>query len=159
MDPAYLESRVVLPRNLTIILTLVLLATWAFMTGYKYLYYPDIPDAAIIGSGIVFIIGCAICFLWKFSITVYDDRIEMKYAFMTTSIPKEQIIDTRVGELNIIKNYSDWTLKGVKYKTFSAIGEDMGIGLKVTGKRVFFMSTTDPEAIAALLPKEKKEAD
>ena len=30
----------------------------------------------------------------------------------------------------------------------------MGIGLKVTGKRVFYLSSKDPEAIAALLPKE-----
>ena len=89
-------------------------------------------------------------------ITVYDDSIEMKYAIMKTSIPKEQIIDTRTGELNIIKNYSDWTLKGVKYKTYSVIGLDTGIGLKVTGKRVFFMSAEDPEHIASLLPKEEK---
>ena len=59
--------------------------------------------------------------------------------------------------LNIIKNYASWNLKGVKYRTYSVIGEDMGIGLKVTGKRVFFLSTKDPEARAALRPKEAKE--
>ena len=43
----------------------------------------------------------------------------------------------------------------MRYRTFSAVGEDLGIGLKVTGKRVYYMSTKDPEAIATLLPKEE----
>ncbi len=154
MDPVYQESRMVLPKNLAIILTLVLAATWAFMAVYKFVYYPDIPDAAIIAVGAAFIVCCLICFLLKFTITIDDEKITMKYAFMKSEVPKEQIIETRMGEFNIIKNYSDWTLKGVKYKSYSVIGEEMGVGLKVTGKRVFFMTTTNPEAIIGLLPKE-----
>ena len=65
----------------------------------------------------------------------------------------EEIIEVRIGELNVIKNYSNWTLKGVKYRTYSAVGEDMGVGLKITGKRVIYLSTKDPEALAAALPK------
>jgi len=156
MDPVYQETHTILPKNLSIILAAILGATWLFMAVYKYMFYPDIPDMAVFGTLIVFAIICLICFLMRFSVDVFDDRIEMKYLFMTTSIPKEQIIDTRIGELNIIKNYSDWTLKGVKYKTYSVIGLEMGIGLKVTGKRVFFMSAEDPEKIASLLPKEEK---
>lgn len=147
----------VLPKNLAFITAGIFAATLLFMIVYKFVFYPDMPTLAIAGIAISFILVCLVCFLLKFTVSVYDDRIEMKYAFSTTSIPKEQIIDTRTGELNIIKNYSDWTLKGVKYKTYSVIGLDLGIGLKVTGKRVFFMSAEDPERIASLLPKEDKE--
>ncbi len=157
MDPAYQESHMVLPKNLAFITAGIFAATLLFMIVYKFVFYPDMPTLAIVGIAISFILVCLVCFLLKFTVSVYDDRIEMKYAFSTTSIPKEQIIDTRTGELNIIKNYSDWTLKGVKYKTYSVIGLDLGIGLKVTGKRVFFMSAEDPERIASLLPKEDKE--
>ncbi len=155
MDPVYQESHPVLPRNLSIILTIVLAATWLFMIVYKFVYYPELPDLALIVTGVAFAIACVMCFLMNFSVRVYEDSIEMKYLFFRVQLPKEQIIDTRTGELNIIKNYSDWTLKGVKYKTYSVIGLDLGVGLKVTGKRVFFFSAEDPEAISALLPKDK----
>lgn len=157
MDPVYQESHMVLPKNLAFITAGIFAATLLFMIVYKFAFYPDMPAVAIVCVAISFILVCLVCFLLKFTVSVYDDRIEMRYAFSTTSIPREQIIDTRTGELNIIKNYSDWTLKGVKYKTYSVIGLDLGIGLKVTGKRVFFMSAEDPEHIASLLPKEEKE--
>ena len=157
MEPAYLESRTVLPRDLGVILALVLAATWIFMLAYKFIYYPAMSDVAVICTGVVFVIGCLICFLFRFTTAIYDDRIDVRYGFFKVSIPLDRIIDTRKGELNIIKNYSDWTLKGVRYKTYSAIGEDMGIGLKVMGKRVYYLSTNDADAMFDLLPKDQKE--
>jgi hypothetical protein len=155
MEPEFQESRTIVPKNLSIILALVLGATWVAILVTKFFFYGGMPDWMIYVSAAVFAVAIVISFLMKFEVTVYSDRIDMKYIIKTVSIPKEQIIDTRVGELNIIKNYSNWTLKGVKYRTYSAIGEDLGIGLKVTGKRVFFLSSKDPETIAALLPKEE----
>jgi hypothetical protein len=131
----------------------MLVVTWIAMVVTKYAY-SDLPTMALIVCGVVFAICVILCFAMRFSITVYDDRIEIFYIVRRTTIPKSEIITTRTGEINLIKNYSDWNLKGVKYKTYSAIGEEMGIGLKVTGKRVFYLSSKDPEAIAALLPKE-----
>ena len=155
MEPEYQESRMILPKNLAIILSLVLAATWLSIVVTRYVYYSGIPESAIIIVGVVVIIAVILAFVLRFRITVYPDRIDIMYIIRTTSIPKEQVIDTRVGELNVIKNYSNWTLKGVKYHTYSAIGEDMGIGLKVTGKRVYYLSSKDPQAIADLLPKEE----
>jgi hypothetical protein len=143
----------ILPKNLAILLSAMLVVTWIAMVVTKYAY-SDLPTMALIVCGVVFAICVILCFAMRFSITVYDDRIEIFYIVKRTTIPKSEIITTRTGEINLIKNYSDWNLKGVKYKTYSAIGEEMGIGLKVTGKRVFYLSSKDPEAIAALLPKE-----
>ncbi len=153
MESSYQESRMILPKNLAILLSAMLVVTWIAMVVTKYAY-SDLPTMALIICGVVFAICVILCFAMRFSITVYDDRIEIFYIVKRTTIPKSEIITTRTGEINLIKNYSDWNLKGVKYKTYSAIGEEMGIGLKVTGKRVFYLSSKDPEAIAALLPKE-----
>ena len=153
MESSYQESRMILPKNLAILLSAMLVVTWIAMVVTKYAY-SDLPTMALIVCGVVFAVCVILCFAMRFSITVYDDRIEIFYIVKRTTIPKSEIITTRTGEINLIKNYSDWNLKGVKYKTYSAIGEEMGIGLKVTGKRVFYLSSKDPEAIAALLPKE-----
>jgi len=153
MESSYQESRMLLPKNLAILLSAMFVITWIAMIVTKLVYYQDVSTVAIIAIGVFFAVCIVMCFAARFSVTVYDDRLEIFYIVKKTVIPKSEIITTRVGELNLIKNYSDWTLKGVKYKTYAAVGEDMGIGLKVTGKRVFHLSSKDPEAIAALLPK------
>ncbi|MBE6528552.1 MAG: hypothetical protein E7Z64_05255 [Thermoplasmata archaeon] len=157
MDPVYQESRMVLPKNLAILLAAVLAATWLFMIVNKLVFYDGMPVLAIILFGAAFAVLGAMCFLMKSSITVYEDRVVLKHILHSHEIPMEQIIDTKVGDLDVIKNYSDWTLKGVKYRTFAVIGEDRGIGLKVTGKRVFYLSSQDPEGIAALLSKDDRK--
>ncbi|MBR6214196.1 MAG: hypothetical protein IKQ67_06100 [Candidatus Methanomethylophilaceae archaeon] len=154
MEPSYQESRMILPKNLAILLAAMLVITWVAMLVTKLVYYQGMSMMAIIICGVFFGICIIACFAARFTVTVYDDRLEILYVIRKTVIPKSEIITFRIGELNIIKNYSDWTLKGVKYKTYAAVGEDMGIGLKVTGKRVFHLSSKDPEAIGALLPKE-----
>jgi len=156
MDPVYQESRPVLPKNLTIILSLVLIATWAFMIVYGYFFTPNESMTWTYIVGIAFLIVIALVFLMRFTISVYDDRIEFFYIFRKTVVMKEDIIDTKTGELNIIKSYTPWSLKGTRYKTFSAVGEEMGVGIKVKGKKVYYMSTTDPDAIASLLPKKEE---
>ena len=156
MDPVYMESRRLLPRNLSVLLAVTLIAAWASILVTKMFYYDGIPDIALAVCGVVFAATIILCFVLRFDITVYEDRIEIFYIYKTTVITKPEIIDTRVGELNLIKNYSAWNLKGVRYRTCSAIGEDMGIGLKVTGKRVLYLSSKDPEAIASHLPKESE---
>lgn len=144
----------ILPKNLAILLAAMLVITWVAMLVTKLVYYQGMSMTAIIICGVFFGLCIIACFAARFTVTVYDDRLEILYVIRKTVIPKSEIITFRIGELNIIKNYSDWTLKGVKYKTYAAVGEDMGIGLKVTGKRVFYLSSKDPEAIGALLPKE-----
>ena len=144
-----------LPKNLAVVLSVMLLVTWASMVATKYLYYSGMSTWAIAIAGIAFVIIIVLVFWMRFTVKVFDDRVELTYILRTATIPKEEIIDTRYGELNVIKNYANWNIKGVKYRTYSVIGEELGVGLKVTGKRVFFFSCSDPDAVAALLPKEE----
>jgi len=154
MDPSFQESRMVLPKNLALLLTAVLIITIASMVVTKMCYYQNMNEWAIGICAIVFAISIILCFIMRYSVTVYDDRIEVFYIVKKTVIPIEEIIDTKVGEITVIKNYANWNLKGVKYRTYSAIGDDYGVGLKLTGKRVLYLSSKDHETLYALLPKE-----
>lgn len=154
MEPSYQESRMILPKNLAILLSAMLVITWLAMIVTKFAYYDGLSTTAIVICGVFFAICVILCFAMRYSVTVHEDRIEIFHIIKRATILKEEIITTRTGEMNIIKNYSDWNLKGVKYRTYSVVGEEMAIGLKVTGKRVYYLSSKDPEAIAALLPKE-----
>lgn len=144
----------ILPKNLAILLSAMLVITWLAMIVTKFAYYDGLSTTAIVICGVFFAICVILCFAMRYSVTVHEDRIEIFHIIKRATILKEEIITTRTGEMNIIKNYSDWNLKGVKYRTYSVVGEEMAIGLKVTGKRVYYLSSKDPEAIAALLPKE-----
>jgi len=155
MDPSFNESRMVLPKNLALLLTAVLIATVAAMACTKLWYYKEMNEWSIYACAIIFAIAIVLCFLMRYSVTVYEDRIEVFYIVKKTVIPMEDIIDTKVGEITVIKNYANWNLKGVKYKTYSAIGDEYGVGLKLTGMRVFYLSSKDHEALYALLPKEE----
>ncbi len=154
MDPSFQESRMVLPKNLTLLLTAVLIVTIISMAFTKLWYYQAMNEWAIYACAIIFAIAIAVCFLMRYSVTVYEDKIEVFYIAKKTVVPMDEIIDTKVGEISIIKNYANWNLKGVKYRTYSAVGDDYGVGLKLTGKRVLYLSSKDHEALYALLPKE-----
>lgn len=154
MEPSYQESRMILPKNLAILLSAMLVITWLAMLVTKFAYYDGMSMTAILICGVFFAICVIACFAARYSVTVYEDRVEIFHVFRRVTISKAEIITTRIGEMNQIKNYSDWNLKGVKYRTYSVVGEEMAVGLKVTGKRVYYLSAENPEAIAALLPKE-----
>jgi hypothetical protein len=67
-----------------------------------------------------------------------------------------EIFDSRQGELALIRSYSAWDLKGVKHKAYMAVGDDLGVAMKLTGKRVVTVSVQDPEAMAKHLPREEQ---
>lgn len=154
MEPIHRESRMVLPKNLAILLSAMLAITWLAMLVTKFAYYEGMSMTAIAICGVFFAICVIFCFAARYTVTVYEDRIEVVHMFRRETVLRSEIIATRVGVMNQIKNYSDWNLKGVRYRTYSAVGEEMAIGLKVTGKRVYYLSAKDPDAIAALLPTE-----
>jgi hypothetical protein len=154
MDPAYQESRMIVPKNLAILMAVMLIVTWASMLFTRYVLNISMPELALWISGAFFIVAILLIFAMKYSLKVYDDRIEAFYIFRTTTLMKSDILETKSGELNIIKSYTPWSLKGVRYRTFSAIGDEMGVGLKMKGKRVYYLASVDPEAVLALIPKE-----
>lgn len=155
MDSRYLESRPILPRMLTYIMAAVLMSTVAFMVFSEYILRTDMPSWAIPVVAAVFVIIIVASYMMRFTVNVGDDAIEIRYAVKKMRIPLDEVIDSRVGELALIRNYDRWSLKGVKHKAYMAIGEDDGVALKLTGKRVLVLSSTDAESLYAAVPKDE----
>lgn len=157
MDPVYRESRPILPRNLTILVAVVLLATVAFMLFSDAFLGTDYPIWMPVVTAVVFIVFIVFFLFAKLDLEVYDDRVEIVYVLRRVTIDAKEIIDVRHGDLTAIRNYANWNLKGVKHRTYSRIGDEGGVAMKVTGKRVVVVSSEDPERVAGLIPGDREE--
>jgi hypothetical protein len=106
---------------------------------------------------VVFAAIILFCHFGKMKIMIQDNIVHI-HCIKKYEIKFEEIIDHKTGDVDILKNYSGWGLKSVKFKNFICTGYDEGVSLKLLGRRVYTFSTSDPEAIVALLPiPEKKE--
>lgn len=157
MEVLYRESRPILPRQLQYLTILVAIATLVFMAISKYVLDTDMPDWAIPAVAVVVVLAIIACTILKFDLEVTDESVTIRHAFRKIEVPISQIIDSRMGETALIRNYGGYNLKGVKHSFYSAIGEDDGVAMKITGKRVIVVSCMDPEAVFRLLPKDDKE--
>jgi hypothetical protein len=146
-----------MPRQLSLIATGVMLATLAFMVFSKFVMDVEFTTWAIPVMAVVFAVVIALCFFLKHSVKVDPEGVKIVHAVSRMTIPMEEIIDNRTGELALIRSYDRWNLKGVKHKAYCAVGDDNGVAMKLTGKRVVVVSVIDPEAMAALLPKDTEE--
>lgn len=156
MDPRFLESRPLLPRQLSYVLAGTLVATVAFMAVSKYMMGVAMPGWAIPVVGVLFAAIIVLSFVLKLTVSVGEDGLDVRYAFRHLHFPWDEIIDTRMGELALIRSYDRWNLKGVKHKAYMVIGEDLGVAIKLTAKRVLVLSSEDPEALYDVLPKEEE---
>ena len=159
MDPLYRESRPILPRNLAYLVAVVLIATLAFMVFSQYVLDTRMPSWTIPVSAVLFVVIIAVVLILRMDVVIHPDRVEIFYAFRRTVIGRDEIIDVRRGDLTEIRNYGGWNLKGVRHRTFSRIGDDDGVALKITGKRVVVFSTDDPEHVFGLIPRSEAPSD
>lgn len=159
MDPLYRESRPILPRNLAYLSAAVLIATLAFMVFSEYVLDAHMPSWTIPLTAVVFVIIIVVLLVLRMDLEIYPDKVVITHAFRKTVVEGREILDVRSGDLTEIRNYGGWNLKGVKHRTFSRIGDDEGVALKVMGKRVVVFSTEDPEHVHAIVPREERPAD
>lgn len=155
MEPLYRESRPLLPRNLTYLVAVVLVATLAFMAYSQYVLETQMASWMLPVSAVVFVVVIVILFVLRLDLEVYDDRVEITYLFRRSVIEGREVIDVRKGELSDIKNYGNWNLKGVKHRTYSRVGDDEGVAMKLLGKRVVVVSTSEPDTVFGLIPREE----
>ncbi len=151
-----MESRPILPRNLFMILALVLAATVAFMAVMRFLLNTDMPDWSLPATAVLFGIILLLCALPKLTVECFSDRVSITYFFRKTEIPFGQIIDKKCGDTNQIRNYGSWNIKGVKHKFYSVIGDDMGVAMKLMGKKVVVVSTERMDELFNLIPVSKE---
>lgn len=152
MEPLYRESRPILPRNLTYLVAVVLVATLAFMVFSEYVLNTEMASWMIPVSAVVFVIVIVILYILRMDVEVYPDKVVIKHAFRTIEVRREEVIEVRHGELTEIRNYGNWNLKGVKHRAYTRVGDDDGVAMKLMGKRVVVFSASDADSAAAVVP-------
>ena len=157
MEPLYRESRPILPRNLAYLAAVVLIATLAFMVFSQYVLDTQMPSWTIPASAVIFAVIIVVLLVLRLDLEVYGDRVEITYVFRRTVIEGSEVIDVRRGDLTEIRNYGNWNLKGVKHRSYSRIGDDEGVAMKLMGKRVVVVSTSEPETVFGLIPRAPEE--
>jgi len=151
MTKTFEEVQDLIPRNSFLILTAVLVATAVFMTLCSFIEEIGTPIWTSVATAVIFAGIIIFCFVVKLRVIIEDNVISIRL-LKRYDIKFEEIIDYKTGDISIIRNYSGWGIKKVTFKNLVCVGYDNGISLKVTGRRVFTISLTDPEAFASLLP-------
>ncbi len=153
-DMTYTEDAPILPRLLTYILAGVLLSTLACMAVMDLFTNSGMPSWMIPVTLIIFIVVLVIVWFAKFGVKVTSEGVEVNYLFKKYFYERDRIIDKRCGDLEDIKCYSKWDLKGVKRKTFIRIGDENGVALKIKGMEVVVISSSDYETLFEAVPVE-----
>jgi hypothetical protein len=153
---AYEETEFLIPKIAFQMLVLILVATDVFLLVCAVTGIGDTPMWMFYASTAIFAAAILIFYMLRLHISVDDEKITIKY-LKKIEIPFSDIIDTKTGDIDIIRNYSGWGMKNVKFKNYICHGYENGISLKLMGKRVITLSTADPEAIAALIPENKED--
>lgn len=153
---AYREGGPLLPRQLTCVLAIVLVAALACMAWTAYFTDSGTPSWTVPVTAVVFAVVIAFAWAARLDVAVSDGGVEVTYLFKTVSYPRDEILDKRVGEVDEIKNYGNWNLKGVKHKLYSRVGDEDGVAIKLKGKRVAVISSADAEELFARVPLEER---
>ena len=157
MDASFRESRPILPKQLFLVMTGALLSSLAFMAATVLLLHSDMPAWSLPVTAALFLAIIIVCALMKLDVECTEKGVSIRYIVRKVFIPREDIIGKRRGELGEIRNYGSWNLKGVSHKTYSVIGDDMGVALKIKGKRVVVVSSQRAEELFDAVPVEKEE--
>jgi len=156
MTAVFEETENIIPKNAFIALVAILATTSVFMLICTVIESIDTPMWMFIVSTVLFSVMILACYFIKMRIRIEYDIIHIKLIKHHT-IPFTEIIDYKIGDIDIIRNYSGWGFKNVKFKNFICAGYDRGVSLKIMGKRVITFSVSDPEGFVSLLPSHEKE--
>jgi hypothetical protein len=135
------------PAFLMLVLTLV--ATGAFIgicviTGI-------VADVSVFGiTAAVFTAVILMFGLARMTVTVDADALTLSFVRKHV-IPLEDVIDYKLGDIDIIRNYSGVGSRKRKYRHYICHGYEEGVSFKLTGNRVVTLTTADPEAVAAIV--------
>ena len=148
MPAQYGETEPVIPRMPFIALALTLVATEVFL-AFLHIYDANLMELKWIGiMGAVFAITVAVAYALRVKILVADGTLTVGIV-RRFSAPLDHVIDTKVGDIDVLRNYSGWGIKKVKFKTYTAHGIDAAVSVKLAGRVVLTVTTSYPEALNA----------
>lgn len=158
-DCGFTESSPLLPRKLTYLLAALFGATVLFMAAMVVSGIGDMPAWMLWTSAVVFVAVTLFALFARLDVSVSDEGVDVMFIVKRSSYPRDDILDKRHGDLGDIKSYSNWSLKGVKHTTYSRVGDECGVALKLKGKRVVVISSARAEEMFRCVPTEIIEED
>lgn len=148
------DTQDLMPRIPLLFLASILIASEAFLVVCCALDYTSWWQAGILA--IVSIIVFAFCYLVKIRITVDDTAVTFRM-IKTYTVPFDHIIDVKKGDVDIMRNYSGWGIKKVKFKNYVSHGIDSAVSLKITGRTVITATVSDPDELYNILMANRRE--
>jgi len=145
------EVQCILPKNAFLIMVFVLVATDVFILLCHFIEPIGTSLWMFIATTVIFAGIIIFCWLVKLRISINDNVISLRF-IKKYEVPFAEVIDYKVGDINIMRNYSGWGIKKVTFKNLICVGYDNGVSMKLTGRRVFTISLSDPEKFVSLLP-------
>ena len=129
----------------------VLIATDVFILVCCFIESVMVPQWMFVLTSVIF--GGVIVFFaaLKLRVQIKDGVITVRF-LKRYVIPFGEVLDHKVDDIDIVRNFSGWGLKKVTFKNCICAGYEKGIALKVTGRKVIAISLSDPERFASLLP-------
>ena len=150
------EVQDLLPKDAFMIMASVLIATDAFILFCYFVWPLGIQLWIIAATSVIF--GGTILFCWLVKLRVRIENSTIVVGFIKRHvIPFGDVIDHKVGDISIIRNFSGWGIKKVSFKNFICVGYDAGVSMKLMGRRVVTISLSDPEGFASLLPSPRAD--
>ncbi|MGI6008729.1 MAG: hypothetical protein ACOX8X_01195 [Methanomethylophilus sp.] len=101
-------------------------------------------------TAVITVLTAVIGYWLKVSIVVTDDDFASGIV-RTTHVPLKDIIDIKTGDIDIMRNYSGWGIKKVRFKTFACPGIDTAVSVKCAGRLVVTVTTKQPDELKRIL--------
>ena len=152
MANTFEEVQDLIPKSTFLILVAVLTATDVFILVCTFIESIGTPFWMFAATSVISVAIIIFCYFVKLRISVDNDVITIRFLKIYV-IKFEDIIDYKLGDLDIMRNYSGWGIKKVSFKNLTCVGYDSGISLKLTGRKVITISLSEPEEFASLLPQ------
>ena len=92
----------------------------------------------------------AVCLFVKVRITVDEANITVR-RLRPYTVPLDHIIDVKKGDIDIMRNYSEWGIKKVKFRNYTVHGVEGAVSVKLLGRIVLTMTTARPDELYELL--------
>jgi len=129
----------------------VLIATDFFILACCFIESVMVPPWMFALTSVIF--GGVIIFFaaLKLRVQIKDSVVTVRF-LKRYVIPFGEILDHKVDDIDVVRNFSGWGLKKVTIKNCICAGYEKGIALKVAGRKVIVISLSDPERFASLLP-------
>ncbi len=148
------ETQDLVPRMPLLFLSAILIATEAFIIICCALGFTSWWQAGVLAG--IFAVLYAFCNFVKIRIVVDEKNITFRM-LNTYSVPLDNIIDVKKGDIDIMRNYSGWGIKKVKFKNYVSHGVDSAISAKITGRMVVTATTARPDELYDILMANRRE--